>query len=86
MLDALIAGGLSQNDIAVAIGVSQPTIHRALRGRQIIYETGKAIERLYAEKCPSELRSPVGKILPLESVEVQGDSAAVQASSTGAAA
>lgn len=86
MLNALIAGGLSQNDIAVAIGVSQPTIHRALRGRQIIYETGKAIERLYGEKFPPEVTSLVGKILAPESSGVQGDGAAVQTSSTGEAA
>lgn len=41
--------GLSQGEIAALVGVSQPTIHRASKGGSILYETGKAIERLYSE-------------------------------------
>ncbi len=58
MLEALIAQGLSQSEIAITIGVSQPTIHRALRGRQVIYETGKALERLYASRCMGRSSQP----------------------------
>lgn len=50
MLKALTDGGMSQNEIAKAIGVSQPTIHRALKGSPMLYDSGKRIEQLYAER------------------------------------
>lgn len=50
MLKAITATGMSQNDIAEAIGVSQPTIHRALKGSPMLYDSGKRIEQLYAER------------------------------------
>lgn len=82
MLKALITSGLSQYDIAIAIGVSQPTIHRALRGRQIIYETGKAIERLYESRCIDPNHPASEQILLGNTGAGQGAITAVQASST----
>ncbi|WP_374979033.1 helix-turn-helix domain-containing protein [Pseudomonas solani] len=46
LLNALISKGFLQREIAKEVGVSQPTIHRALRGSSVSYETGKALERL----------------------------------------
>lgn len=50
MLEALIAAGLSQHEIARLTEVSQPTICRAHRGSDVLYENGKQIERLYHER------------------------------------
>lgn len=50
MLEALLSGGLSQQDIAALTGVSQPTICRAHRGADVLYKSGKQIERLYLER------------------------------------
>ena len=47
MLKALREDGLSQTEIAELAGVSQPTICRALSGSDVLYETGKKIERMY---------------------------------------
>lgn len=52
MLEALFASGLSQQDIAAKTGVSQPTICRASRGADVLYKSGKQIERLYLEQFP----------------------------------
>ncbi|USR38112.1 hypothetical protein L1F06_015690 [Ectopseudomonas hydrolytica] len=54
MLEALIASGLSQQDIAMQTGVSQPTICRAHRGADVLYKSGKQIERLYLERFQSQ--------------------------------
>ena len=46
---------LTQEQIAKAVGVSQPTIHRAMvGGSSIAYETGKKIEALYSSTVTSE--------------------------------
>lgn len=50
MLKALIEAGMTQQGIADAIGVTQPTVFRALNGSDVRYTTGKAIESLYAQK------------------------------------
>lgn len=47
MIKELVEKGLTQHAIAEAIGTSQPTVHRAAKGGAILYENGKAIERLY---------------------------------------
>lgn len=47
MLTELFASGLSQKAIADRIATTQPTIHRASKGADVRYETGKAIESLY---------------------------------------
>jgi transcriptional regulator with XRE-family HTH domain len=47
MIAALLGTGLSQKAIADLAGTTQPTIHRAAKGAGVLYETGKAIERLY---------------------------------------
>ncbi|WP_271194520.1 winged helix-turn-helix domain-containing protein [Pseudomonas turukhanskensis] len=55
LLLALIEDGLRQHEIAEHVGVSQPTIHRALKGASVLYETGKAIEQLAAARgCGQE--------------------------------
>lgn len=50
MLEALLGVGLSQQDIAALTGVSQPTICRAHQGADVLYKSGKQIERLYLER------------------------------------
>jgi transcriptional regulator with XRE-family HTH domain len=50
MLEALLGAGLSQQEIAGLTGVSQPTICRAHRGAEVLYKSGKQIERLYQER------------------------------------
>lgn len=50
MLEALFSLGLSQQEIAAMTGVSQPTICRAHRGADVLYKSGKQIERLYQER------------------------------------
>lgn len=49
MLTGLFALGFSQKAIADRADTTQPTIHRASKGAGVRYETGKAIEALYAE-------------------------------------
>jgi predicted XRE-type DNA-binding protein len=51
MIEALVKGGMKQGAIAEAVGVSQPTIHRALHGADVLYATGKKIESLYEARC-----------------------------------
>jgi predicted XRE-type DNA-binding protein len=51
MLFLISETGLSQQEIASIVGVSQPTIHRAMTcGAAVKYETGKKIELLYSER------------------------------------
>lgn len=50
MLKALIEAGMTQQGIAEAIGVTQPTVFRALNGAELRYCIGKELEKLYAEK------------------------------------
>lgn len=47
MIVALLDSGFSQHSLAEAVGVSQPTIFKASKGRELKYTTGKKIERLY---------------------------------------
>ncbi|QEU31286.1 hypothetical protein FOB45_14310 [Pseudomonas luteola] len=47
MLEELAKRGFSQNAIAIRAGTTQPTIHRASKGADVRYETGKAIELIY---------------------------------------
>lgn len=49
MLTELFSLGFSQKAIADRISTTQPTIHRASRGADVRYETGKAIESLYED-------------------------------------
>lgn len=50
MLNAISESGMSQDDIATRVGVTQPTIHRAMKkGEMVSYDTGKRIEALYLE-------------------------------------
>ena len=52
MLSSIAATGLTQSEIAERIGVSQPTVYRAMRsGSDVGYEVGKKIEKLYGESC-----------------------------------
>lgn len=47
MIEALIASGMSQKELANAVGTTQPTIHRAAHGASMKYETGRKIETVY---------------------------------------
>ncbi|MBL4835758.1 MAG: helix-turn-helix domain-containing protein [Pseudomonas sp.] len=49
MLKAIADTGMSQAKIAEAIGVSQPTVYRAMNGGPMRYEPGKQVEALYAQ-------------------------------------
>lgn len=49
MVSRLIESGMSEAEIAVKVGVSQPTVNRVKQGNQrVSYETGKQIEFLYS--------------------------------------
>jgi len=50
MMKALLSAGMTQQSIAEAIGVTQPTVFRALNGAELRYCVGKELEQLYAEK------------------------------------
>lgn len=50
MLRQLIERGFSQRAIAKRVGVTQPTIYRAIQGAAVRYEIGKAIELFYEEQ------------------------------------
>lgn len=56
MLEGLLKAGLSQQDIAALTGVSQPTICRAHRGADVLYKSGKQIERLYLERFSDQVK------------------------------
>lgn len=66
MIKGLMDSGMTQQAIAEAIGTSQPTIHRAAKGGAILYENGKAIERLYERTViePRQMLSAAGGINP----------------------
>lgn len=49
MLNSLFEYGFSQKAVADRVGTTQPTIHRASKGADVRYETGKAIEALLLE-------------------------------------
>lgn len=51
MVKDLIAVGLSECEIAVAIGCTQPTVNRIRHGSDTSYSYGKALEALYLERC-----------------------------------
>lgn len=57
MLGELERLGYSQRAIADAVGATQPTIHRAIRGASVRYETGKAIEALLKKARTAASRS-----------------------------
>lgn len=61
MLDALIAIGMTQTEIADQCGSNQSTISRALKGRIPDYIVGKAIERLHLEKCAEINKEELGE-------------------------
>lgn len=55
MLISIAKTGLSQAEIAEMVGVSQPTVHRAMTSGSVVkYETGKKIEQLYAERVEDQ--------------------------------
>lgn len=61
MLTALIDAGMTQQAIAEEIGVTQPTVFRALNGAELRYCSGKALEKLYLARVPEvDRRDPVG--------------------------
>ncbi|MBK3797518.1 hypothetical protein GFK99_21945 [Pseudomonas stutzeri] len=60
MLRDLIAAGMTQQGIAEAIGVTQPTVFRALNGAELRYGSGKELEKLYLAKGTGEQRDPDG--------------------------
>lgn len=50
MVSAILATGLSEAELAIKIGVSQPTVNRIKKGSQNVgYETGKKIELVYVD-------------------------------------
>ena len=62
MISALIERGWSQHSIAEKIGTTQPTIHRAAKGADVRYETGKSIERLFESVVGSVDKPAAGSI------------------------
>jgi predicted transcriptional regulator len=49
MVISLIKGGMSESEIALRVGITQPTVHRIKTGSGTSYEKGKKIEALYNE-------------------------------------
>ncbi len=61
MLTALINAGMTQQGIAEEIGVTQPTVFRALKGAELRYCSGKKLETLYLARVPAtEKRERLG--------------------------
>ena len=61
MLTALIDAGMTQAAIAEAIGVTQPTVFRALNGAELRYCSGKELEKLFlAKAAAADQRDPDG--------------------------
>ncbi len=54
-IEDLIRAGMSEKEIADAIGRSQPSVNRMRNGKQRTdYETGLKLERLHRERCRGE--------------------------------
>lgn len=64
MLEDLLERGFSQHVIARRVGTTQPTIHRALKGSNPRYETGKGIEAMHLETQPKIAEHLEGNRLP----------------------
>ena len=47
MVIGLIKGGMSESEIALRVGITQPTVHRIKTGSGTSYDKGKKIEALY---------------------------------------
>lgn len=47
MIRHMMSAGLTQRAIAEETGVTQPTIHRALHGSSVRYETGVRIKNMH---------------------------------------
>ena len=60
---ALVTTGMSEADIATAIGCSQPTVHRIKCGSETSYSNGKALELLY-DRLPIRKESNVEGEVP----------------------
>jgi transcriptional regulator len=54
MINRLICGGLSQQEIATKVKTTQTTIHRISKGSSTSYELGKRIESLYLQNANDE--------------------------------
>jgi hypothetical protein len=54
ILEDLQASGLSQSQIATAVGASQPTIHALLREKQrtVMFSLGLGLWKLHRQHCP----------------------------------
>jgi transcriptional regulator with XRE-family HTH domain len=51
-IEDLIRAGMSEKEIADAIGRSQPSVNRMRNGKQRTdYETGLKLERLHRDRC-----------------------------------
>jgi len=69
MLEDLIEKGFSQHAIAKRVGTTQPTIHRALKGSDTRYETGKEIEAMHHQETRPETVEHLDGIRPQEKLE-----------------
>lgn len=58
MVRDLIDSGLTQQQIAARIQVSQATIARVHSGSDTRYETGKRIADLHRQLCPEKYHTP----------------------------
>ena len=51
-LEDLVALGMTEAQIAAAIGRNQSSVNRMRKGQRTDYETGVKIEQLHRERCP----------------------------------
>lgn len=54
MIRALMEDGMTQSEIAQAVGTNQATVCRTLKGSEPRYSTGKRIEKLYQERVGTQ--------------------------------
>lgn len=53
MVKSLVSNGWTQQRIASSAGISQPVVHRALHGIDILYSNGLKIEEVYRQAAIS---------------------------------
>jgi predicted XRE-type DNA-binding protein len=81
MLLYLFEFGMSQTEIALTCGSTQPTISRVAKGATVRYEVGKAIEALYLSKASSTLNA---NLRPNPAAHQSTESAGILSSAGGA--
>lgn len=62
LIEDLVKAGLTEQEIAAAIGRNQSSVNRMRRGKQRTdYETGLKLEKLHRERCPETTPPAAGE-------------------------